>query len=159
AKLKTSVSMNNFLGASFTATVVDAAAGLNVARCDVSDIADTYLNVFGLDAIALGDLGIPEIDSNNVKSPLYPLGNACTKGFAEFGHAADRAKKAFRDAQQLMAQYKAIKDSGKLMAGNLCDTIGVVAANVPFFPGGNTCAEQEPVEVTINRFIDYYNAP
>lgn len=159
AKLATSVTLNNFLGQSFHKTIFDASIGIFADRCSINDVDDTRLSVFGLDLASAGDLGLPVIDSRDEASPLHAASLACTRSLNDFTFFADRAKKAFRDAQQLLSQYNSAKAIGSTLAGDLCNQIQVAAANVPFFPGGNDCPVDEPVEITINRFVDYYQAP
>jgi hypothetical protein len=155
ASLDASVSLHGFLNQSYTASIVSAAANLNASRCGVDDNG-TQLVVFGLDKFKPSDLGIPDIDT----ARDFPnVTSTCFDAVSNFQLFADRTKKAFRDAQQLLSQYHAVVADGGSLAGNLCEQLGVAAANVPFFPGGNTCGANEPVEITINRFIDYYQAP
>jgi hypothetical protein len=159
AKLGAAVTLNDFLGQSFRASIVEAGIGVTVDRCSISDVHDTFFNVFGVDAVPLSALGVPQIDSNDPASPFYTFSQECTSAMGAYQLAADQAKKAFRDAQQLLAQYYAAKALGGSLTGDLCSKIGVIAANVPFFPGGNGCPDDEPVELTINRFVDFYQKP
>ena len=159
ASLGASVSLQDFLGQDFNASILDASIGITIDRCSIDDTKETHFKVFGLDLIAPEDLGIPKINTldKNVTPALYNASRNCFKSLGQFELLADRSKKAFRDAQQLLFQYHLAKKNGANLAADLCQQIGVVAANVPFFPGGNFCPANEPVEITINRFVDYYS--
>ena len=159
ALLGASVSMKDFLTVSFTQPILEASAGIRVSRCSVDTTIDTKFVVFGFDNIPVELLGIPSIDSNNNASPLRSGMLACTSALADFGVAADRAKKSFRDAQQLLQQYWAARDAGKTLSRTLCTDLGINTAKVPNFPGGNACPPNEGVETTINRFVDFYQKP
>ena len=156
ASLAASVTMQGFLGQDFSASILDASIGISVDRCSVDDTHDTKFTVFGLDLIKPEDLGIPTIDTNDPSSKFFDATQTCSETLARFEVLADRSKKAFRDAQQLLFQYHQAKGHGLTLAADLCSQIGVIAANVPFFPGGNKCPLNEPVEFTINRFVTYY---
>jgi hypothetical protein len=159
AQLGARVSMDNFLGVSFDQPILEASAGIRVTRCSVDTTIDTKFLVFGQDFIPLDTLGIPSIDSNKNSSPLRPGMLACTANLAAFGVAADRAKKSFRDAQQLLQQYWKARDTGKTLSRTLCNDLGIATSKVPNFPGGNVCPPDEGVETTINRFVDFYQKP
>jgi hypothetical protein len=153
------VNLNNFLGQRYSANIVDIAAGINAKLCRITD-KETHFQVLGLDFIDPADLRLFDtMDSQTVGTTIAGLSRDCGKSVDTFGIWANRAKKAFRDAQQLVSQYKTITSAGNLMSGDLCKKIGVIAADVPGFPGGNFCYPNEPVEITINRFIDYFQLP
>ena len=156
AKLGASVTLHDFLTVNFTQPILLASAGIVVDRCSVDTTTETSFQVFGFDFIPLELLGIPAINTNSGNSSVAPVTRACRAGLASFGVAADRAKKSFRDAQQLLSQYWTAQGANKTLSANLCTQLGVDTAKVPNFPGGNVCPTGEPVETTINRFIDYY---
>jgi hypothetical protein len=160
ATLTAGVHLNQFLGQDYSANILDVGVGILAKRCSLSD-KETRFQVLGLDFIDPEDLGIPIFDTlDPVTHPdLAKIGRDCDDAVAKFVLYANRAKKAFRDAQQLVHQYKQITSLGNLLSGDLCQQIGVLAADVPGFPGGNICLPHEPVEMTINRFIDYYQGP
>jgi hypothetical protein len=153
AKFVASVSLNSFLGASYKTNVVDVVAGIALKRCTLTD-KETHFRVLGLDVIDPADL--PLFDTSEPSSSLAKFTNDCNSAVGEFKYWANRAKKAFRDGQQLVKQFRDLKNVNQLLSPDLCQQIGVLAADVPFFPGGMNCPAREPVEVTINRFIDYY---
>ena len=154
ASLNASVSLHKFLGQNYTASIIDAVADLSAQRCSIADDQTTF-SVFGIDFLDLDkDLGIPIFNTGNT-----PGGQACNNAVSNFLLYANRAKKAFRDAQQLLYQYSQAKKQGLNLSQTLCQDIGVFASNASFFPGGATCLPGETPEITINRFIDYFQAP
>ncbi len=157
ATLKTSVELRDFLGQNYSADVVELGAGVRAQRCSI-DNAETQFVVLGVDVIPLLGIGVPHFDS----AERFPdQTKSCNDAIENFTLWANRAKKAFRDAQQLLTQYKAAKTAGKELANTLCQAFvaSVDANDVPFFPGGLVCPVDEPVEVTINRFLQYFQAP
>lgn len=157
ASLKATVSLTGFLGQSYSADIVDIGAGIRAQRCSV-DNDETVFTVLGVDALPLIGLGIPHFDS----ATEFPTETQdCNDAVENFALWSDRAKKAFRDAQQLLIQYANAKDAGAQFAPDLCHQIlaNVNAGDVALFPGGLTCPSDEPVEITINRFVDYLQAP
>jgi hypothetical protein len=80
---------------------------------------------------------------------------------SEFSLWANRAKKAYRDAQILLTQFKHANGAGMRLADDLCESImsSISASDIPNFPGGLNCPTNEPAAVTINRFVDYLQAP
>ena len=177
ASLTTKVTLDGFIGAKYTGDILSAVADIHAHRCTIST-KDTKFTVFGLDFISLA--GVPQFDTSDkdhdCPNPTLsgdcsgstlrfkPKTDACNEAVGKFITASNRAKKAFRDAQQLVQQFKAIKAVSAVgTLKDLCKTVvGVVGdtgADVPFFPDGLVCPENEPAEITINRFIDYYQAP
>jgi len=164
ASISTTVTLNDFLGQNFSGPIIQAGVGIAADRCSVDTTKDTTFSIFGLDLIAPEDLGIPKINSNDPNVPpaeLNTFTTNCRAALNKFENMADRTKKAFRDAQQLVSQYHNARSLGKLLTnpGDLCQQVKATATNVPFFPGGNDCPIDEPVEITINRFIKYYQRP
>lgn len=159
ASLGTRVSLNNFLGKNFSTPIFEASIGIQAQRCGIDNTKDTYFKIFGLDLLGPEDLGLPVVNSNDIDSPLFEGSKFCRENLEKYVLAADRAKKAFRDAQQLVSQFNAARAAGFVLGGDLCNQIQVAAATVPFFPGGNACPIDEPVDITINRFVDYFQAP
>ncbi|MGO9835079.1 MAG: C-type lectin domain-containing protein [Polyangiaceae bacterium] len=157
ATLKASVSLNNFFGQNYTADIVDIGAGIDATQCNVNN-DKTQFTVLGVDIISLTGLGVPRFDSAELDPNLT---RDCNDAVANFTLWSNRVKKAFRDGQQLLSQYQAITSNGGQLASTLCpDIIGPVAANaIPNFPGGLDCPTAEPVEITINRFVQYLQAP
>jgi hypothetical protein len=150
AKFIASVSLNKFLDQSYRTNIVDAVAGIALQRCTLTD-KETHFRVLGLDVIDPADL--PLFDTSDPGSPLFNFTTRCNDAVKKFQYWANRAKKAFRDGQQLVQQFKNVNG---LLSGDLCQQIGLLAADVPGFPGGNLCPPNEPVAITINRFLEYY---
>jgi Lectin C-type domain len=159
AGISTTVSVNNFLKQSFTSNILQASIGMKMERCSINNVDDTKFTVFGLDAVTLDDLGLPSIDSRVPGTTLNSIAQTCQDSVGQYVLAANRAKKAFRDAQQLVSQYNAARALGKTLNSDLCTQLHVADATVPGFPGGNTCPTGESVEATIDRFVDFYQAP
>jgi hypothetical protein len=158
--LRASFALNGFLGENFQGDILDASIGIAADRCSLNDTADTTFQVFGLDAIDPFSFGIPKFDTNDptLTPDLSSFSKTCSDSVGQFLLFADRAKKAFRDGQQLLQQYYSAQALGKDL-GHLCQDIGVIAANVPNFPGGDVCYVDETPEFTINRFLDFYQLP
>jgi hypothetical protein len=157
ATLTSTVHLRNFLEQSYDADIVDIGAGIRAQRCAVNN-DETQFIVLGVDVLSLSGLGVPQFDSGK----LFPtFTKDCNDAVSNFTLWANRAKKAFRDAQQLLKAYNDLKGNGLQLASTLCnDILGNISANdVAFFPEGLRCPAGEPVEMTINRFIDYLQAP
>jgi hypothetical protein len=143
----------NILGSS-TFTLIDAEASLQVTRCRAWT-TDSKLELFGFDF--LPSL-LPEVkfDTNaDVGDNLKTFDDqACEDALAGYVTLFHRAKKAMKDAQELLTQYNGLKAAGKTISVSLCQQI---VSDPPFnFPAGN-CATDSP-EATINRFIKYYES-
>jgi hypothetical protein len=129
-------------------SIIDAEAALKANRCRAWT-TDSKLEIFGHNF--LPDL-LPEMLYDT--DPKVLDAGDCTKAFATFETLFNRAKKAMKDAQELLTQYNALKAGGKSMTNTLCQQI---ASDPPAgFPVGN-CATESP-EATINRFIDFYGS-
>jgi hypothetical protein len=159
--LAASVSLSNFLGQDFGGTIFEASIGVEADRCVLDDETDTKIDVFGTDIVdPFSSFGLPKFSTRDpsIDPRVADLSTQCSAALDKFSLYASRAKKAFRDAQQLLNQYHAITTVGANM-GDLCNQLNVIASTVPFFPGGNQCFTGETPEFTINRFIDYYQLP
>ena len=157
AKMVATASLNDFLGQSYHAPIIDVVAGVTAERCRVSS-DETHFQVLGLDFIDPND--IPKINSDDaILSPaLYDASQKCKVAVDKFKMYGDRAKKAFRDAQQLLAQYHDAKSLGKLLTGNVyCYRNWHCRSKRAVLPGGSTCGLHEPPEITINRLITCYS--
>ncbi len=137
--------------------VVELIAQVKADKCGASS-GDTAFKLFGKDYIAQVTNGLITPDKPFTFPGTPEKQAACNKTFDKFNIAVNRAKKAYRDAQELLTQYKTNEALGKNFA-NLCTTL---AANAPArFPKVNefdaalTCATESP-EATINRFIMHY---
>ena len=167
AQLVAGVKVQNLFGTSlgFDKDILKVVADLKAERCTLSD-DDSRFEVFGIDFSPLASDYIFNT-ANNKPIPFLNNANpsqetqACNKAVGGFITAANRAKKAFRDAQQLLSQYHEIKNLGSNLAELCQDMMNLVPEGVdlPFFPGGIDCPPNEPPEITIGRFLDYYQAP
>jgi hypothetical protein len=162
AELTTSVTLRNFLGIDeLTKEILAAAADIRADRCSISTLGNdehegSKFEVFGHDFVDL--TGIPLFDTAD---DLEAETAACNRAVGTFITAANRAKKAFRDAEQLLQQFEAAKDRNTTLK-DLCNTLmrnAGPALDFLNFPDGRTCPVNEPPEVTINRFISYYQEP
>lgn len=175
ASLTTRVKLNGFIGVDYEGDILSAVADIHAHRCRIST-KDTKFKVFGLDFIELA--GVPQFDTldkdhdcltpdasgdcTNSTPRFEPLTRDCNEAVDKFITASNRAKKAFRDVQQLVEQFKNVKQlsNGLGTLKDLCqNVIGNLGVDVPFFPDGIVCPANEPAEITINRFLDYYQAP
>jgi len=160
ASLAANVSVNNFLGQSFGPTdIFNAEVGMGLQRCQI--FATLQASVFKQKFASPKDFGIPSIDSRSPDGnfALYDAAKTCDDAIGKFQLYADRAKKAFRDAQTLATQYKSATSVGKVLAGNLCNAVSIVGAVDEDFPGGPNCGPNEDAYTTVGRFLDYYQAP
>jgi hypothetical protein len=167
AELVTKVKLTNFIGATFEEEVLSAVAAIQAHRCTLRT-DDTQFAVFGSSFVDLD--GIPLFDTSDKDNDQivedgkhwFETTNRCNERVGAVITAVNRAKKAFRDAQQLIEQFKnaklALSDLSNLCQ-NVVELVGAGGVDVPGFPDGLACPEGEPTEVTINRFIDYYQAP
>lgn len=170
ARLVAGVKVNNLFGSGigFDKDIFKVAADLRAKRCTLAD-DESEFEIFGLDFTFIADKYIFNTANTTIKFLTDDNGNpidirqqtqACNKAVETFTTTAHRAKKAFRDAQQLLSQYHELKNLGNL--ATLCqDIMDLVAlgGGVDFFPGGLNCPANEPPEITIQRFLDYYQAP
>ncbi len=137
----------SFLGISPRVEILNAAAQVVADQCHFST-AGTKLEVFGQDFLPeiLGRSAT--IDSNDVFD-----GTACATALTTFEETVNRAKKALRDAQELVRQYTNLRDQGQTFATGFCEQ---VAGDPPLdFPAGD-CSSESP-EQTVQRFVQYYN--
>ncbi|HEY2405696.1 MAG TPA: C-type lectin domain-containing protein [Polyangiaceae bacterium] len=161
AQLVTTATLNDFLGShkNFTVPILKAVADIKAERCTLRD-DDSKFEVFDIDFIE--DSGVPIFNTSAADSEFHDATVACNNAVGEFITLANRAKKAFRDAQNLLKQYQALKSGNLGHFEDLCQQlIGSFGSDtdIPFFPGGLDCPANEPAEITINRFLDYYQAP
>jgi hypothetical protein len=138
------------IGGGATIPLLNALAELGADQCSAH--SSISLAVFGqnvsLDG-ATGDFPLP------FQQPSADDEAACRQAFDQLTEAGNRAKKAFRDAVELLNQYKArvaSSDPNDNFSQGLCNQIA--ASRPRGFPAGN-CATESP-EQTINRFIEYY---
>jgi hypothetical protein len=150
AQMQADVDVTLF-GKPYKTKILDALAEVRAERCRVWT-SGSHFKVF--DHFVSNFL--PSFDTNTNTD----TGRICDQALARYEEAADRVKKAFRDAEQLLRQYHQL--NGLVRFGidaegkNLCEQLGVASQFIPNFPGGNECPIGEPAEVTINRFIFHF---
>jgi hypothetical protein len=159
AGIGATVTVNNFLGMSHAPMqIMKAAAHIEAKRCTVSTAGTTF-QVFGLEA-DLKAMGVPMINTEDPASPLYSFSKKCDQAVKKYETYAGRAKKAFRDSQQLLKQFHDAKNLGQaLNGGDFCSVLDAMNLDVPGFPGGARCWPNETMASAINRFIEYYQGP
>ena len=154
AGLTAQVVVDSSIGGGATVPILDANAAINATRCGVNS-SDTKLTVLGIDFLPLVTKAAGSTFPFPLSQPSAAAQATCEKAFTDFVTAGDRAKKALRDAVELLRQYKdrvGNADPTDNFSKALCSQI---AAHPPRgFPAGNCGVES--VEDTINRFIDYY---
>jgi hypothetical protein len=136
----------SFLGLRPEVEIIDAAAKVVADICHFSTDG-TKLEVFGTDFLPELLGRSPVFDSNDVFSSAD-----CQDALTELETLMDRAKKAMRDAQELIRQYKKLRDLGQEFSSDFCAT--VAADPEAGFPAGN-CATETPRQ-TIERFRQHY---
>lgn len=136
-----------------TTQIFTAGVEATADRCRVT--TGSEFSVFGV-PISL-DRWIKRIDTNTDPATASTA-QLCQHSVADFIVKADRLKKAFRDAQQLLYQYKTLKTAGKSFGSNLCSDLGIPSLANRNFPMAGLCPEGEPPELTINRFVDFYQS-
>jgi hypothetical protein len=167
AQLIVGVDMNNVFnsGLNFSADILRAVGDIQADRCTIRN-DETELTVLGGDFIT----GDEDFIFNTADRPIIIDGHSidltqetkeCNTAVGDFINFTNRAKKAFRDAQQLLTQYQQLKSAGTSLTTLCQDVMGLVSGTgaADFFPGGLSCPPNEPPEVTIQRFMDYYQAP
>jgi hypothetical protein len=151
AALTTKVGLRSFLDLPpLDFEILSAVADIRADRCSLSNSA-THFRVFNHDFADM--VGVPKFDTSGSQ-----VTKDCNRAVGNFVVAANRAKKAFRDAEQLLTQYRQANGNLRDLCPKLMGLLGP-DANVPYFPDGLVCPDNEPTEITINRFIDYYQAP
>lgn len=156
AALKAHVKLDGFLGQTVDKDIFDAGIGISADRCGIST-SETHISVLGanIDISAY----VPKIDTKTndiANSSLHAAATLCSSSFNDFLLKADRLKKSFRDAQQLLLQYNNLKAGNKTMPADLCWQLGIDKMVGNGFPLAGICAAGERPEDTINRMIDFY---
>lgn len=146
----------SLLGFTGTVDILEAVAGVHASRCQV-DTADTKLEIFGIDFLpTLGIEGLPYDSDDALASddPDAPLpSEVCEAAIDGFGLAVNETRKAYKDAQELVRQYRNLP-AGTRFPDDFCE---LVAGDPPAGFSQEPCTGVTPEE-TINRFIDYYHA-
>ncbi|WP_437284164.1 C-type lectin domain-containing protein [Sorangium sp. So ce406] len=130
-----------------TLELIDALASARAERCRIWT-SDSKLEVFGVDYLPSLVPGL--LYDSAVEEPDFY--SECTEALDLYEKTVSRAKKAMKDAQELVRQYNQLKANGFRFDPALCQQI---ASDPPFgFPPGDCSTDS--VEETINRFIRYY---
>jgi hypothetical protein len=162
AGLSAGVELNNVFGKTRTLDFIDTQLyvrlGLNTAEelCGLTTsgwengrAVPSKIVVFGMDFMPA--------DKANINKPDKEAQRKCVETYSRFKKVVNSAKKALRDAEELIRQYRDAEAAGSNFANGLCLQL---AANPPKgFPPvtkGFTCQTERP-EDTINRFVTYYN--
>lgn len=124
--------------------IIDAVAEVNGNRCQATT-ARSRLKVLNGEFLPM-DL---KFDTH----PTLVNKDDCDKAIKKFQEQVSRAKKAYKDAQEIIRQFKDLKARSATFTDDFCATL--TAAAPADFPGGN-CVPGE-VQQTINRFVEYYN--
>jgi hypothetical protein len=154
AGLTAVVVVDSSIAGGATVPILDANAALNATRCGVNS-QDTRLTVLGMDFMPLVSRAAGSTFPFPLSQPSADAQATCEKAFTDFVNAGDRAKKALRDAVELLRQYN-LRVGNTNPADNFSKALcNQIAAHPPRgFPAGS-CGTESP-EDTINRFIDYY---
>ncbi len=151
ASLGTGVTFNLPVVGSTSVPILDAEASFKAHRCRIWT-TDSHFSLFGTDF--LPEIAPSMLFSVGSDDPNDPVNGACAKALSDYQTAISRAKKALRDAQELLRQYNAAKATGSKLQAHLCT---VIASDPPAgFPTGD--CENESPEARINRFITYYES-
>jgi hypothetical protein len=117
--------------------IVDALVKIEGNRCAVKNM-DSHLMFFDKDFFPSSAKFEHEIPG-------------CADAVETYRTTADRAKKAYRDAIDLLTQYKDHKAAGQKFQADLCDKlVGAPPSNFP------PCTPGETAATTMNRFVQFY---
>jgi uncharacterized protein YjbI with pentapeptide repeats len=133
--------------------VLDAVLSAKAQRCGFTTL-DSKFELFGLDFfVPPRKASLPKAVQDLLVDKTIPN---CAEALDAFQEVADRARKAMRDAQELLTQYHDALKTGACFNGfELCDSL------VKRAPAGFpklTCTSDIAVEDVINSFIYYYHA-
>lgn len=141
----------NLLGVQGTVNILDALGRVAAGRCGFE--GDAYLKLFGVDFLPAVTCGDPFADLGEFAAN----GNfqtECKQANEDILELLSRAKKALRDAQELMRQYKDLQAQGKRFANDLCDKL-LGGRNLPPAFQFEGCDGVTPEQV-IGYFVNYY---
>lgn len=141
----------NLLGVKGTVNILDALGRVAAGRCGFE--GDAYLKLFGVDflpAVTCGDAfaGLEEFAADS------EFQTECSQANEELLELLGRAKKALRDAQELIRQYKDLESQGKRFVNELCDKLLGGRELPPAFQFEG-CDGVTPEQV-IGYFVNYY---
>ncbi|MBN2342738.1 MAG: C-type lectin domain-containing protein [Deltaproteobacteria bacterium] len=182
AGVKSDVTLTDVFGGNSTISLIDAQLflrlGLEPLAVDETineDTPDEY--------VVKGTCGLSTLDPSGASSKIEILGmdflpdslqdfvypdqeaqNTCIQGYRDFKETVNQAKKAMRDAQELIRIYNAARERGEHFAdGVLCEdfirrlVVDGKGERIPqeFIDHAENCTNKT-AESTINLFIDYY---
>lgn len=156
ASLNAHAVLNNFLKLNWDKDIFTAGVGIKVSRCGVST-DETVFQILGKDFTDLVKF-VKKVNTDAFTGEAKAAVTGCNVGLANFLRTADRLKKAYRDAQQLLLQYNAVKRGNMKFNANFCKDVGIEDLANELFPGAGLCPTNESPEETINRFIDFYQS-
>lgn len=149
--LLASAHLDNFLILpSMDIDILDAKAGGSVKRCEGG--LEAHLKLLGHDF--LPDL----IEDPDLREQFVNLlgirefGEECEEVQGAYLNALGRAKKAYRDAQEVIRQYRAGIENNRRFGADFCGQL--IQAKVPVGFPAIDCASAKPHQV-VNAFIDY----
>jgi hypothetical protein len=135
-----------------TIHALDVHAQLKATQCAVS--SDIALKVLDVDFTPLLTSEFAPEFPLPLNTPSAASQAACQTAYDQLRNAGDRAKKALRDALELMRQRHDLTVVGHdFDQATFCASVGADAPPAGFPPGD--CTKDNP-ETTINRFIEYY---
>lgn len=143
----------NVLGTKGSVDLVNLRAEISASLCHVTT-ADSRLEVVGVDflpklagdAIFHSDELIDSVDGKTASQ-------FCEEAVEQYIEAFDRAKKALRDAQELIRQYQDLEAQGRTFSEDFCEIVAGEGKRPPGMPGACPAAPHE----VINDFIKYYH--
>jgi len=134
-------------------SILDAQIGGHVDRCQYSGGAK--IDLFGHDFLPTLVESFPALSALEPKATPQANIDACNAALGGYQEAFDRAKKAMRDAQELLRQYHAgLKNQQCFNPVEFCNQVlGTAPVGFPVVD----CATATPEDV-INLFILYYHS-
>ncbi|HEX2734315.1 MAG TPA: lectin-like protein [Polyangiaceae bacterium] len=143
----------NLLGVQGSVKILDGLARVAADRCGFS--GDSYLKLFGVDLLPIVLCGDPLEELANYANDSE-FHDQCEIAITETQKVLNRAKKALRDAQELVRQYKELSAQGLRFSPDLCQQLLGDLDIVPEgFPFAKDCALVDPLQV-VSMFIGYY---
>lgn len=149
----------DLLGIQTDVKILDAEAQVGADRCGLQGHA--HLKLFGLDLLPIVLCGDPLKELENFASNSDFRAD-CLDALQETQTLLNRAKKALRDAQELVRQYKALADQGLRFSPDLCeqllDAVEVMPEGFGKLPDGSdfTACDLVTPEQVLGMYINYY---
>ena len=163
AAYKAEVTVNLPLFGSTTKPIVDLGAGVEAGRCSFST-TPTRFKVLGIDFVDFSEAGSEPFNTSSADHPaLSAAAAACASGVTQYVLKIDQAKRALKDAQQLIQPYTALaanttfRKTSDPAAGivGFCDLVG--STSDTDFTTLDCTNPNQKVADTINKYVDYYN--